>query len=125
MTTAISLVLIVPVGILTAITNYEMTVNVLNELLGGFITPGKALAMNMFKAYGTQTLLQALSFVSSLKLGHYVKIPPRAMFRAQMIPTFVSVVIVIPASITTDIDIECYELAARQHSRSLPRRSTR
>jgi hypothetical protein len=71
-----------------------VTLNVLSELIGGFIVPGKALAMNMFKAYGTITIAQAIGFIETLKVGHYLKIPPRAMFRAQTIPTLLSVVIV-------------------------------
>lgn len=93
-TTGISLVLIVPVGMLTAISNNEIGLNVLCEMIGGFISPGKALAVNMFKAYGTLTLVQAIGFLDALKMGHYVKIPPRAMFRAQTIPTLFSVIIV-------------------------------
>ena len=94
-----------------------MTLNVLSELVGGFIVPGKALAMNMFKAYGVLTLAQAISFIDGLKLGHYTKIPPRAMFRAQTIPTFLSVVIVHPHSfIRSNVDTYDYELADRQHS---------
>lgn len=92
--------LIIPVGMVTAVTNHEMTLNVLAELVGGFIVPGKALAMNMFKAYGALTLAHAISFVGGLKLGHYTKIPPRAMFRAQTIPTLLSVVIVLPHSVS-------------------------
>jgi hypothetical protein len=96
LTTGISVSLLIPVGILTAITNNEVTLNILTEMIGGFIVPGKALAMNMFKLYGTVTLSQAISFINALKLGHYTKIPPRAMFRAQIIPTLVSIIIVIP-----------------------------
>jgi len=48
----------------------------------------------MFIAYGTMTLTQAISFISDLKLGHYAKIPPRAMFRAQMLATLMSVITV-------------------------------
>ena len=33
-----------------------------------------------FKAYSVQTRLQALSFLQDLKLGHYIKVPPRATF---------------------------------------------
>ena len=97
-TTGIALVLIVPIGMVTAITNHEMYLNVLSELVGGFVVPGKALAMNMFKAYGALTLAQTISFIFTLKMGHYAKIPPRAMFRAQIIPTFVSIVIVVSPS---------------------------
>jgi OPT oligopeptide transporter protein len=102
MTTGISLILIIPVGLVTAVSNQEMTLNVLTELIGGFVVPGKALAMNMFKAYGTLTLMQAISFVDALKLGHYTKIPPRVMFRAQIVPTLLSVVIVHPINYPTN-----------------------
>jgi hypothetical protein len=33
---------------------------------------------------------QALSFVADLKFGHYMKIPPRTMFLAQVVATTVS-----------------------------------
>ena|SRR5947207_1310812 len=96
LTTAISVVLALPIGFLTAISNGGIGLNVISEFIGGLIVPGKALAMNMFKAYGCLTLAQALGFVSDLKLGHYTKIPPKAMFRAQMIGTFGSIFIVLP-----------------------------
>ena len=34
----------------------------------------------VFKAYSVQSLAAATSFVQDLKLGHYVKVPPRATF---------------------------------------------
>lgn len=34
----------------------------------------------MFKAYSVQTLAEATSFIQDLKLGHYIKVPPRATF---------------------------------------------
>ena len=37
-------------------------------------------AVQVFKAYSVQTLTEATSFVQDLKLGHYVKVPPRATF---------------------------------------------
>lgn len=33
---------------------------------------------------------QALSFVSDLKFGHYMKIPPRTMFMSQVVATTLS-----------------------------------
>lgn len=40
-----------------------------------------------FKTYGYITMSQALTFVSDLKFGHYMKIPPRTMFLAQVVAT--------------------------------------
>jgi OPT oligopeptide transporter protein len=34
----------------------------------------------IFKAYSVQTLAASTGFVQDLKLGHYVKVPPRATF---------------------------------------------
>ena len=42
--------------------------------------PGNPVANMVFKAYSVQTLTQATSFLEDLKLGHYIKIPPRATF---------------------------------------------
>ena len=89
-----SLVFIIPMGILQAITNNAITLDALSEVLGGFILPGKTIPVSIFKAFGYLTVAQALEFVGGLKLAHYMKIPPRAMFRAQIIPTLLSIVVV-------------------------------
>ena len=41
--------------------------------------PGLPTAMMLFKTYGYITMYQALAFVQDLKLGHYMKVPPRTM----------------------------------------------
>lgn len=46
--------------------------------------------MDRFKTYGYITMSQALGFVSDLKFGHYMKIPPRTMFMAQVVATTLS-----------------------------------
>ena len=43
--------------------------------------------MMMFKTYGYITMTQALAFVQDLKLGHYMKVPPRLLFSAQTVAT--------------------------------------
>ncbi|THG97839.1 hypothetical protein EW026_g4252 [Hermanssonia centrifuga] len=54
-------------------------------LPAGFIyaTSGQSI----FKGYTIQTLAEALSFVQDLKLGHYIKVPPRATFAVQLTAT--------------------------------------
>ncbi|KHO01579.1 Tetrapeptide transporter, OPT1/isp4 [Metarhizium album ARSEF 1941] len=84
---------VVPVGIVAAMTGIEVTLNVLAEFIGGMIVEGNALAMNFFKSYGYVTCAHALSFANDLKLAHYVKIPPRVTFSAQMIATLISTLI--------------------------------
>lgn len=87
---ALCLVFVIPIGIIKAMTGIEVTLNVLAEFIGGAWVAGNALAMNYFKSYGYVTCATALRFSNDLKLAHYVKIPPRHTFFAQMIATLVS-----------------------------------
>jgi OPT family small oligopeptide transporter len=84
------LVFVVPTGIIKAMTGVEVTLNVLAEFIGGVWVEGNAIAMCFFKSYGYVTCAHALSFSQDLKLAHYLKIPPRFTFWAQMVPTLVS-----------------------------------
>ncbi|KAF4827716.1 Sexual differentiation process protein isp4 [Colletotrichum tropicale] len=76
-----------PIGIIQAITNNQIGLNVLTEFIYGYIQPGRPLALMIFKTFGYITMSQALSFVSDLKFGHYMKIPPRTMFMCQVVAT--------------------------------------
>ncbi|KAI1374572.1 small oligopeptide transporter [Hypoxylon crocopeplum] len=86
----ISFAFSLPIGIIQAVTNHQIGLNVLTEFVYGYIQPGRPLALMLFKTYGYITMSQALSFVSDLKFGHYMKIPPRTMFMAQVVATTVS-----------------------------------
>jgi len=44
----------------------------------------------VFKAYSVQTLTEATEFVQDLKLGHYIKVPPRSTFRVQVVSTILA-----------------------------------
>ncbi|KAH6897285.1 OPT oligopeptide transporter protein-domain-containing protein [Thelonectria olida] len=76
-----------PIGIIQAVTNTQIGLNVLTEFIFGYIQPGRPLALMIFKTFGYITMSQALSFVSDLKFGHYMKIPPRTMFLSQVVAT--------------------------------------
>lgn len=39
--------------------------------------------MMLFKSFGYMTSYNGLNYISDMKVGHYLKIPPRSMFRAQ------------------------------------------
>lgn len=84
---ALTLIFIVPTGIIYAMTGVQVSLNVLAEFIGGSWVEGNALAMCFFKTYGVITCLQAQAFARDLKLAHYLKIPPRVTFFAQMVPT--------------------------------------
>jgi OPT oligopeptide transporter protein len=53
--------------------------NVITDLIIGYIFPGRPPANVAFKTYGTVSMSQAIMFLSDFKLGHYMKIPPRSM----------------------------------------------
>lgn len=58
--------------------------NVLTELIIGYIYPGRPLANVAFKTYGYISMTQAITFLADFKLGHYMKIPPKSMFLVQV-----------------------------------------
>ncbi|KAJ6515696.1 OPT oligopeptide transporter [Mycena sanguinolenta] len=86
----IAFVYIIPIGMIQAITNQQVGLNVITELIIGYALPGHPIAMMMFKTWGYITMAQALTFSSDFKLGHYMKIPPRAMFHAQVVATIIA-----------------------------------
>lgn len=95
----------IPIGMIQAITNQQIGLNVITELIIGYWIPGKPLVslslppaayvsdlarlqtMMLFKTYGYITMAQALTFASDMKLGHYMKVPPRTMFMGQVVAT--------------------------------------
>ncbi|XP_047973091.1 oligopeptide transporter 7-like [Salvia hispanica] len=82
-----------PVGVIAATTNQIPGLNVITEYIIGFLYPGYPVANMCFKVYGYISMKQALVFLQDLKLGHYMKIPPRTMFMAQVVGTLISSVV--------------------------------
>jgi OPT family oligopeptide transporter len=91
----LSALFVVPVGIIQAITNQQVPLNVIVELVAGYMIPGKPIAVIIFKAYGYLVANQAIMFAGDLKLGHYMKVPPRTMFAVQTVATVVSCFVVL------------------------------
>ncbi|KAH7096464.1 OPT oligopeptide transporter [Auriculariales sp. MPI-PUGE-AT-0066] len=86
----ISFFYVIPIGMIQAITNQQVGLNVITELVIGYWMPGRPVAMMMFKTWGYITMAQALTFTSDFKLGHYMKVAPRAMFFAQVVCTIIA-----------------------------------
>ncbi|KAJ3191541.1 hypothetical protein HK101_007617 [Irineochytrium annulatum] len=89
----ISIVSILPIGVIQAISGQQVGINVMSEFLMGLILPGRLVAVMTFKTLSFMSIAQALSLVSDLKLAHYMKIPPRTMFLFQMAATVISAVV--------------------------------
>ncbi|XP_030944941.1 oligopeptide transporter 7-like, partial [Quercus lobata] len=87
---SLALFFTLPVGVITATTNQTPTLNVISEYIIGYLYPGYPVANICFKVYGYISLKQGIAFLQDFKLGHYMKIPPRAMFMAQVLGTIIA-----------------------------------
>ncbi|KAK3024443.1 hypothetical protein RJ639_042975 [Escallonia herrerae] len=67
--------------------------NVITEYIIGYIYPGYPVANMCFKVYGYISMKQGILFLQDFKLGHYMKIPPRSMFMAQVLGTLISALV--------------------------------
>jgi OPT family small oligopeptide transporter len=87
---AICAILFIPIGIVMAITNQQNSIYLICQLICGVVFPGRPVANMVFVTYGYISSMQGLKFSSDLKLGHYMKIPPRVLFNLQLSATLVS-----------------------------------
>ncbi|PHH69389.1 hypothetical protein CDD80_6780 [Ophiocordyceps camponoti-rufipedis] len=83
----LAVIFIVPVTTVLAVYNIMLGLNVLAPFLAGFILPGRPVGVAMFNVYSTVVLLQAQTYSGDLKLGHYMKVPPRITFWCQVVAT--------------------------------------
>lgn len=60
------LIFIIPIGMVMAITNIQIGLNVITEFIVGYMLPGRPIAMMIFKTYGYITMSQALYFTQDL-----------------------------------------------------------
>lgn len=89
----LAMVSIIPIGTIQAISGQQVGLNVMSEFLIGLILPGRIAAVMSFKTLSYMAMHQALFLVQDLKLGHYLKISPRAMFTVQLTSTILAVII--------------------------------
>ncbi|CAO3695028.1 hypothetical protein G6F70_002764 [Rhizopus microsporus] len=88
----LSAILSLPLNMITAITGGGIGLNVFAEMIGGFVLPGHPIANMYFKTLGYNTLSQAGAMASDLKIGHYMKVPPRMTFLYQMLGTTIGAI---------------------------------
>lgn len=83
-------ILALPVSMVFALTNQQVPLQVMHELIIGYILPGRPIANIIFKTMAYIGTNQAVAFAGDLKLGHYMKIPPRVMFMTQVVAVVVA-----------------------------------
>ncbi|KAF9205241.1 hypothetical protein BGZ49_004311 [Haplosporangium sp. Z 27] len=86
---AIGWIMTIPICAMEAITAFSPGLNIITELICGYMLPGKPIANMVFKCYGYMAMYQCQLFLKDLKLGVYMKIPPRSMFVGQLWGTLV------------------------------------
>ena len=93
MAIGVNFVFVIPLAILEATTGVAKGLNILIEMIMGYALPGNPIALMTIKAIGYSIDGQADSYVSNLKLAHYCKISPRALFRGQLSFAFIQIFI--------------------------------
>lgn len=63
---------------------YLSFLNIIAELIAGYAWPGRAIANMCVKCYGYNSVKHGMDFAQDLKLGQYMKIPPRVLFVGQL-----------------------------------------
>ncbi|CAO3623532.1 unnamed protein product [Cunninghamella echinulata] len=88
----LSALLSLPLNMIEAITGTGFGLNVVAQMICGFILPGYPVANMYFKTLGYNTLNQAGKMARDLKVGHYMKIPPRITFVSQIVGTAIGAI---------------------------------
>ena len=83
-------IFILPFGIVQAISNQQLYLGVMVELILGYILPGNPIANKAFSAIAG-TIDLALLFSSDQKFGHYLKVPPRLVLTCQLVASTVGI----------------------------------
>jgi len=86
----ISFCLAIPVCMFAAISSQEIPMQVMYELIGGYMVPGHPIANVIFKTVAYITTAHSINCVQNMKLGHYMKIPSRIMFTIQIVSTVIT-----------------------------------
>lgn len=89
----INFVFLVPLTAIYLVTGFSFGLNVLVQIIMGYACPGNGLALMFVKALGVNVDSQAQNYISDQKMAHYVKIPPRALFRCQMLSVFMALLL--------------------------------
>lgn len=84
----LNFVFLIPICIVYSTTGFSFGLNVLVELIVGYAMPGNGLGLNFVKAFGYVIDAQSENYITNQKQAHYMRVPPRALFRIQMISVF-------------------------------------
>ncbi|KAJ5997161.1 hypothetical protein N7522_008821 [Penicillium canescens] len=89
----LNLVFLIPMSYLYAISGTTEGLNVVTELIVGYALPGHPEALMFVKAFGYNINGQADNYISDQKMGFYAKVPPRAMYRGQVLSAIITALV--------------------------------
>ncbi|KAK9489321.1 OPT oligopeptide transporter protein-domain-containing protein [Lipomyces doorenjongii] len=89
-TIGLDIVMLIPITLVYSITGFDLAMNNLSTIVTGYMVKGNGNANLMSRVLGINSDSQADSYASDQKLAHYARIPPRAIFRCQMIATLLN-----------------------------------
>ncbi|EJU02221.1 OPT oligopeptide transporter [Dacryopinax primogenitus] len=76
---------LLPMGFVYAVSGFGVHVGILNELIFGYMAPGKhPLASLVYRTVSGQCWYRAATILEDQKIGHYLHIPPRDVFFSQI-----------------------------------------
>ncbi|KAH7677422.1 Oligopeptide transporter OPT protein [Dioscorea alata] len=90
---ALVLIFLPALGVIYAISGNRADTHIVEELIISYLYPGRPFANMTFNSYAVMSRSNAFSLLSQLKVGHYMKIPPRSMFIAQIAGTLIGTLI--------------------------------
>jgi OPT family oligopeptide transporter len=87
--TLMTIIFLLPIGIIYGITGVHIGTNVISEVVFGYIYPGQVIPVMNLKTFVDATSIQSIALIQDLKIGHYMKIPPRSLFGMQFLGAFI------------------------------------
>ncbi|KAF4574269.1 hypothetical protein EYR36_005602 [Pleurotus pulmonarius] len=82
--TVFSILMAIILGFITATTGFSISVKYVVQIMAAFIHPGQPIPVMYSNLFGNSTSFQTLYMLQDLKLGQYIKLPPRMTFVAQI-----------------------------------------
>ncbi|KAL7752080.1 OPT superfamily [Sorochytrium milnesiophthora] len=83
----------VSISVVLATSGIKMYMNVISEFVIGLAYPGHPIVMMAFKCFSVSVSQGVLILLQDLKIGHYMKVPPRHIFIAQVYSQILAVVV--------------------------------
>ncbi|CAF3361188.1 unnamed protein product [Rotaria sp. Silwood1] len=89
----LTIIFALPTGIITAITNMTITALGATDFLGSLILLGNPIGYLTFRTFTHTCQNQILIYLTNIKIGHYMKIPPRIVFPLFIIASIITSII--------------------------------